>query len=288
MRRTSLKGVPAPSKPKRSSQRSVLLIGAGRMGSALIKGWIAAGRFSPIHVVEPAPSAALKTLARKRAIVLHAGLPQALPRLAAVVLAIKPQVLKGEDTLLKALGQAGALVLSIAAGVGTPLLRQKVGRGGPLVRAMPNTPGAIGRGITVLCAGGKLSPADRVLAEALMAALGETLWLRDEALMDAVTAVSGSGPAYVFLMAEVLAAAGRAQGLDAGIADRLARATVSGAGALIAADARPASELRKEVTSPGGTTEAALKVLMGFDGLEALMQRAVDAATRRGRELGKA
>ncbi len=258
------------------------------MGSALIKGWIAAGRFSPIHVVEPAPSAALKTLARKRAIILHAGLPEALPRLAAVVLAIKPQVLKGEDTLLKALGQAGALVLSIAAGVGTPLLRQKVGRGGPLVRAMPNTPGAIGRGITVLCAGGKLSPADRALAEALMAALGETLWLRDEALMDAVTAVSGSGPAYVFLMAEVLAAAGRAQGLDAAIADRLARATVSGAGALIDADARPASELRKEVTSPGGTTEAALKVLMSPDGLGSLMQRAVDDATRRGRELGKA
>ena len=153
---------------------------------------------------------------------------------------------------------------------------------------MPNTPGAIGRGITVLCAGGKLSAADRALAEELMAALGETLWLRDEALMDAVTAVSGSGPAYVFLMAEALAAAGRAQGLDAATAERLARATVSGAGALIAADARPASELRKEVTSPGGTTEAALNVLMAKDGLEPLMRRAVDAATRRGRELGKA
>jgi pyrroline-5-carboxylate reductase len=106
--------------------------------------------------------------------------------------------------------------------------------------------------------------------------------------MDAVTAVSGSGPAYVFLMAEVLAAAGRAQGLDAAIAERLARATVSGAGALIAGDARPVPELRKEVTSPGGTTEAALKVLMSPDGLESLMQRAIDAATRRGRELGKA
>jgi len=258
------------------------------MGFALLKGWIAAGRFSPIHVVEPTPSAALKALARKRVITLHARMPETLLALAAVVLAIKPQALKGEDTPLKALGKAGALVLSIAAGVGTPLLRQKVGRGGPLVRAMPNTPGAIGRGITVLCAGGKLSVADRALAEALMAALGETLWLRDEALMDAVTAVSGSGPAYVFLMAEVLAAAGRAQGLDAAIAERLARATVSGAGALIAGDARPVPELRKEVTSPGGTTEAALKVLMSPDGLESLMQRAIDAATRRGRELGKA
>src|SRR5688572_10595386 len=127
MRRTSLKGVRAPLKRKRTQKRSVLLIGAGRMGSALIKGWIAAGRFSPIHVVEPAPSAALKSLARKRAIILHGALPTALPRLAAVVLAVKPQVLKGEDKLLKTLGKSGALVLSIAAGIGTPLLRQKVG-----------------------------------------------------------------------------------------------------------------------------------------------------------------
>jgi pyrroline-5-carboxylate reductase len=258
------------------------------MGFALIKGWVAAGLFSPIHVTEPAPSAALKSLARKGSIVLHSGLPDMLPRLAAVVLAIKPQVLKGEAKLLTSLGKSGALVLSIAAGIGTPLLRQKIGRRGPLVRAMPNTPGAIGRGITVLCAGGKLSASDRALAEDLMAALGETLWLRDEALMDAVTAVSGSGPAYVFLMAEALAAAGRAQGLDRATAERLARATVSGAGALIAADARPASELRKEVTSPGGTTEAALTVLMATGEFESLMQRAVDAATRRGRELGKA
>lgn len=258
------------------------------MGLALIKGWIAAGRFSPIHVVEPAPSPALRALVRKRAIVLHAGLPDTLPKLAAVVLAIKPQVLKGEDKLLKSIGKSGALLLSIAAGIGTALLRQKVGTGGPLVRAMPNTPGSIGRGITVLCAGGTLSPLSRALAEDLMSALGETLWLEDEALMDAVTSVSGSGPAYVFLMAEALAAAGRAQGLDGAFADRLARATVSGAGALIAADSRPASDLRKEVTSPGGTTEAALSVLMAKDGLEDLMRRAVDAATRRGRELGKA
>ncbi len=140
MRRTSLKGVRALLERKRTQKRSVLLIGAGRMGSALIKGWIAAGRFSPIHVVEPNPSAALRSLARKRGVILHAALPESPPQLAAVVLAIKPQVLKGEDKLLKILGKSGALVLSIAAGIGTPLLRQKVGRGGPLVRAMPNTP----------------------------------------------------------------------------------------------------------------------------------------------------
>ena len=258
------------------------------MGSALIKGWIGAKRFSGIHVVEPSPSPALKALARKRAIKLYPALPAALPPLAAVVLAIKPQVLKVEDTLLAALGKSGALVVSIAAGVGTGLLGRKLGRAVPLIRAMPNTPGAIGRGITVLCAAGALSAPHRALAEDLMSALGETLWLRDEALMDAVTAVSGSGPAYVFLTVEALAAAGRAQGLDGPTAERLARATVAGAGALLTADTRPASDLRTEVTSPGGTTEAALNVLMSSDGLETLMRHAVDAATRRGRELGKA
>jgi pyrroline-5-carboxylate reductase len=258
------------------------------MGSALLKGWIAAKPFSAIEVVEPAPAPALKALARKRAIVLYAGVPAKLPALDAVVLAIKPQVLKLEHELLRTLGNAGALVLSIAAGIGTDLLRQYLGGSLPLVRAMPNTPGAIGKGITVLCPGGNLSAADRGLAEQLMEPLGETLWLADEPLMDAVTAISGSGPAYVFLLVEALSAAGRAQGLDSATADRLARATVSGAGALIASDARPAAELRKEVTSPGGTTEAALNVLMDKDGLEGLMQKAIDAATRRGRELGKA
>jgi pyrroline-5-carboxylate reductase len=152
---------------------------------------------------------------------------------------------------------------------------------------MPNTPGAIGQGITVLYGDPSLASGDRALAEKLMTALGETLWLQDEGLMDAVTALSGSGPAYVFLMAEALAEAGRAQGLDAVTADRLARATVSGAGALLSADARAASELRREVTSPGGTTEAALRVLMAQDGLTDLMRRAITAATARGKELGK-
>jgi pyrroline-5-carboxylate reductase len=132
-----------------------------------------------------------------------------------------------------------------------------------------------------------LSDADRALAEALMASLGETLWLTDEALMDAVTAVSGSGPAYVFLLAEALAEAGRAEGLDAATAARLARATIAGSGALLAAGTRPAADLRKEVTSPGGTTEAALEVLMAPDGLTALMRRAIAAATARGKALGK-
>jgi pyrroline-5-carboxylate reductase len=267
---------------------AVLLIGAGRMGGALIKGWLAAKRFSAIHVVEPHPSDAVTALASARSISVHDGFEAgSLPPLDAVVLAVKPQILKGETALLQGLGKTGALVLSIAAGVTTGFLAVGLGPDARLVRAMPNTPGAIGQGITVLYADARLDTADRALAQMLMASLGETLWLEDEALMDAVTAVSGSGPAYVFLMAEALAQAGRAQGLDAATADRLARATISGAGALLAADPRAAAALRKEVTSPGGTTEAALDVLMAPDGLHELMGRAIAAATMRGKQLGK-
>jgi pyrroline-5-carboxylate reductase len=270
------------------SSGAVLLIGAGRMGGALIKGWIAAKSFSAIHVVEPFPSEGLKSASAERAIHLHGTFAaEELPSLSSIVLAVKPQVLKGETALLGALGKTGALVLSIAAGITTKRLATGLGSDRRLVRAMPNTPGAIGRGITVLYGAGALNDADRTLAEALMASLGETLWLENEALMDAVTAVSGSGPAYVFLLAEALAAAGQEQGLDAATADRLARATIAGAGALLAADTRPVAELRKEVTSPGGTTEAALEHLMASDGLMAIMRRAIAAATARGKTLGK-
>jgi pyrroline-5-carboxylate reductase len=266
---------------------AVALIGAGRMGGALIKGWVAAGNFSAIHVVEPQPSEAVKALA-SGAVRLHREFRAGeLPPLAAIVLALKPQVLKREGALLAAIGATGALVLSIAAGITTAFLASQLGGGARIVRAMPNTPGAIGHGITVLFANKGLGAAERALAEALMAALGETLWLDDETLMDAVTAVSGSGPAYVLLMAEALAEAGRAEGLDASTAEKLGRATVAGAGALLLADGRSAAELRQDVTSPGGTTEAALNVLMAQDGLAALLRRAVAAATARGKALGK-
>lgn len=267
-----------------SAGGDVLLVGAGRMGGALLKGWLAGGRFSAIRVIEPNPSAELRDLAAAKRILLEASFAAAR-KPAAIVLAMKPQIIKAEPALLRDLGRTEALVVSIAAGLGTELLGTLLGAS-RIARAMPNTPGAIGKGITALYGGSSLSAADRDLAEHLMSGLGETLWLADENLMDAVTAVSGSGPAYLFLMAEVLAAAGRAQGLDTASAERLARATVSGAGALLAADPRAAAELRMEVTSPGGTTEAALKVLMGEGGLDALVAKAVDAATRRGRELG--
>jgi pyrroline-5-carboxylate reductase len=267
---------------------AVLLIGAGRMGGALLKGWIAAKSFSVIHVLEPAPSKAVKALARTKKIKLHKAFELShLPPLAAAVLAMKPQLIKAEPALLNALGRLGALTLSIAAGTTTQFLGVALGGKAKIVRAMPNTPGSIGKGITVLYSGPGLTRADRALAETLTAPLGRTLWLEDESLMDAVTAVSGSGPAYVFLMTEAFAAAAREQGLDPVTAEKLARATVSGAGALLDADSRPAGELRQEVTSPGGTTEAALKVFMAPDGLETLMRRAIDAATKRGKELGK-
>jgi len=267
---------------------AVLLIGAGRMGGALIRGWIAAKSFSAIHVVEPLPSDDVKAALAERTIHLHAAFAaEELPSLSAVVLAVKPQVLKGETALLAELGRTGALILSIAAGITTERLTAGLGPRARLVRAMPNTPGAIGQGITVLYGAGTLSDTDRGLAEALMASLGETLWLTDEALMDAVTAVSGSGPAYVFLLVEALTEAARAEGLDAATAERLARATIAGSGALLAAGARPAAALRKEVTSPGGTTEAALEILMAPDGLSALMRKAIAAATARGKTLGK-
>lgn len=266
---------------------AVVLIGAGRMGGALLKGWIGSGRFSSIHAVEPAPSEWLKATASAGQIALHSVFDPALPKPAAIVLAIKPQVLKAGGELLQRLGATGALTVSIAAGVTTSFLMKHLGGTARVVRAMPNTPGAIGQGITVLYADSRLAQQDRAFAEGLVAPLGETLWIGAESLMDAVTAVSGSGPAYVFLFAEALAEAGRAEGLDEATAARLARATVSGAGALLASDSRSAAELRREVTSPGGTTEAALNVFMGEDALKRLVKRAVEAAARRGKELGK-
>jgi pyrroline-5-carboxylate reductase len=265
---------------------AVLLIGAGRMGGALLKGWLATHRFGAVRVVEPNPSDGLRELAGRGAIALSDRLEAGqLENLAAAVIAVKPQTLKAAPEWLLPLGRSGALVLSIAAGVPTGFFAAQFGSSGRIVRAMPNTPGAIGRGITALY-GSALTAADQALADALMLPLGQTLWVEDESWMDIVTAVSGSGPAYIFLLAEALAAAGRAEGLDEATAARLARATVAGAGALLDVDPRPAADLRKEVTSPGGTTEAALKVLMAEMGLEELMRRAVAAARKRGQELG--
>jgi pyrroline-5-carboxylate reductase len=189
--------------------------------------------------------------------------------------------------MLYAIAQSGALMISIAAGTTIRSLQRAWGGDARIVRAMPNLPGAIGHGISALYAPAKIARVDRVLAESLLAALGETLWVARESDIDAVTAVSGSGPAYVFLLAEALENAARAEGLSPEAAKRLARATVSGAGAMLDVDRREASELRRDVTSPGGTTEAALKILATPDGLPSLVARSVRAATRRAKELAQ-
>jgi pyrroline-5-carboxylate reductase len=258
----------------------ILLVGAGRMGGALLRGWIA-GAIGPVVVVEPRPSAALKKLKVRRV----ATIADAPAEARAVVVALKPQVLKTEAAALRRFNKA--LVVSIAAGTSTRTFTRAIGPGARVIRAMPNTPGSIGQGITALYAGKGIRPKDKALAVELLSALGETVWVKRETDIDAVTAVSGSGPAYVFLMVEALADAARAVGLPRPLAEKLARATVAGSGALLTADAStPAVDLRRNVTSPGGTTEAALQILMAKQGLTPLMRRAVAAARKRARALG--
>ncbi len=201
------------------------------------------------------------------------------------MLAVKPQAMEEVLPAYRRFAAGGALFVSIAAGKTLASFARALGGDAAVVRAMPNTPAAIGRGIAVACANARVSPAQRALAERLLAAVGEVGWVQDEALIDAVTAVSGSGPAYVFLLIECLAKAGEAAGLPAGLATRLARATVAGSGELARLSPESAAALREAVTSPGGTTRAALDVLMAKDGLEPLLRRAVLAAAKRSREL---
>jgi len=265
----------------------LLLVGAGRMGRALLKGWIAS-KLTPVVVIEPAPSAELKKLvARARAVIVPSVADANFSNARACVVALKPQVLRTEAARLRGIAESGATMISIAAGTTVQSLTKAWGRKARVVRAMPNTPGAIGHGITALFASSAAKPKDRKLAEELLKALGETVWLTRESDLDAVTAVSASGPAYVFLLVEALAEAARREGLPRAVAEKLARATVAGSGALLAADASSPEALRRAVTSPGGTTEAALKILMAREGLSALIARAVSAARKRAKELGE-
>jgi pyrroline-5-carboxylate reductase len=253
------------------------------MGSALLKGWIAGG-LSPLIAVEPNPSAGLKKFIHANRITLLASIDDVdATRIGACVIAMKPQILRTEAARLKPVAASGALMLSIAAGTRIESLRAAWGRSARIVRAMPNTPGSIGKGISALYAPRGITTAERARAEALLAGLGATVWVANEHAIDVVTAVSGSGPAYVFLLVECLADAAEAEGMPRDTAERLARATIMGAGALLEADLRPPSELRRDVTSPGGTTEAALGVLTKE--LPALIARAVAAARKRAGEL---
>lgn len=263
----------------------ILLQGAGRMGFALLSGWLSGGAIAPRPaVIEPNPSVEVTALARAGAIALNVP-PDQPPDIA--VIAVKPQVFADAVPALAGLLAPSTAVLSIAAGKSLAELARLLGGARPLVRVMPNTPAAIGAGISVACAGGRVSSELRAACTRLLEAGGAVAWIDDEALMDAVTAVSGSGPAYVFYFVECLAAAGRAAGLDTALALRLARETVTGAGALLKARGDDPGQLRTEVTSPGGTTQAALEVLMGKDGLARLLDEAVEAARKRSVELSK-
>ena len=261
---------------------TILLAGAGKMGGAMLTGWLNAGvALSRIAVIEPHLSEDLRKLAALD-LRINPTTDEAGP-LAALVVAVKPQTFGEAAALLKTFTQPSTLVVSIMAGV--TIARINAACGGAVVRAMPNTPAAIGRGMTVAAPAPSVSTAQRAFADALLRSTGKVEWVDDEALMDAVTAVSGSGPAYIFLLAEELARAGVAAGLPAELATKIARETVSGAGELLHQSDLDAAILRKNVTSPGGTTAAALDVLMGKDGLQELMTRAVAAATKRSKEL---
>ena len=264
---------------------SLLLVGCGKMGGALLSGWLAKGvAREAVTVIEPVALQAVSDRYKLSVVAAPDGLDPAL-RPAVVVFAVKPQGMDGIAPLYRRFARPETVFLSIAAGRTIGFLESHLGEGAAVVRSMPNTPAAVGRGITVACANGLVSEAQRAACQALLEAVGEVAWVDDEALLDAVTAVSGSGPAYVFLLIECLAHAGVEAGLDAGLAGRLARATVIGSGELARQSQHDAARLRADVTSPGGTTAAALDVLMAADGVQQLMTRAVAAATRRSKEL---
>ena len=263
---------------------TIVLAGAGKMGGAMLTGWLAQGLDARrVAVIEPHPSAEIDALLTK-GVRLNPS-PTDIGAVATLVVALKPQMFREAGAMLKSFMGSSTLLVSIMAG--TPIAALEEVRGGSVVRAMPNTPAAIGRGITVAVAAKKVSTGQREIADALLRATGSVEWVDQESLMDAVTAVSGSGPAYVFLLAEELARAGVAAGLPAELATKLARETVAGSGELLHRSDLSSATLRQNVTSPGGTTAAALDVLMGSDGLEKLMTRAVAAATQRSKDLAK-
>lgn len=265
----------------------LLLAGAGKMGGAILEGLLARGLDArKVIVQEPAPAPAVASLLADNGIDVVPSIDALTEPPGVILVAVKPQIMEEVLPGLAKLAGPKTLVVSIAAGRRLATF-EKYLPGAAVVRAMPNTPAAIRRGITVAVANAHVGPVQKAQASDLLSAVGDVLWIDDEAQMDAVTAVSGSGPAYVFLLAECLAEAGRAAGLDAELAAQLARATVAGSGALLEASDLSAEQLRKNVTSPGGTTAAALEILGGEDGLKKLMTAAVAAATKRGRDLAK-
>jgi pyrroline-5-carboxylate reductase len=265
-------------------RRSLVLVGCGKMGTAMLHGWLAGGAIRHFHVVEP--EGVPPGFAPTPEIAWHTTVDTVPGELVpdAIVLAVKPQVVDAVLPPYRRWARPETLFVSIVAGKTLAGLGHHLGPAA-VIRTMPNTAAAVGRAITVACANPRVSEEQRRLCDRLLAAIGESAWVEDEALLDAVTAVSGSGPAYVFLLIEALARAGEAEGLPPALALRLARSTVAGSGELARVSAESPATLRENVTSPGGTTRAALDVLMARDGLEPMIARAVTAAAARSRAL---
>lgn len=278
---------PQPPAPSPQSP-AVAFIGGGNMARSLVGGLVARGE-SPasIHVADPVADAR-QALERDFGVATHADNAEAARDAGTWVLAVKPQMMRAVCTGLAQLAQASRpLVVSIAAGITSAQLQRWLGGSAAVVRCMPNTPALLGAGVTGLFASAEVDADGRKRAEALLASAGETVWIEDEAQMDAVTAVSGSGPAYVFLLAEAMEDAGIAEGLPAATARSLALQTVLGAARMLTESGEPPAELRRRVTSPGGTTQAAIETFEA-GGLRALVAKAVANAAERGRELSQA
>ncbi len=268
-----------------SAKSPLVLVGAGKMGAALLKGWLDNGLDrKAVVVIDPKPPADSAAFLAAAGVKELPAAPKAI-KAKVIVVAVKPQIIGDVLPGLRGLVGRGTIILSIAAGTTLANLAAGIGDDSAIVRSIPNTPAQVGRGITAAIANEHVAKSGRALVTRLLEAVGEVVWVDDESLIDAVTAVSGSGPAYVFLLAEALAEAAVAAGLDPHSAAKLARATVTGAGELLYQSDLPAEHLRKNVTSPKGTTEAALKVLMAKNGLTPLMKKAVAAAKKRSRQL---
>lgn len=265
--------------------RPLLLVGCGKMGSAMLSGWLATGiAAAGVDVVEPLGAPAHDTADNVRIITDPKSLPDDYdPQV--VVFAVKPQLMDAVVPHYRRFANPGTLFLSIAAGTTIAVFENHLGAEAAIIRSMPNTPAAIGQGITVACPNAHATGSQIDVAQALLSAIGEALTVDEESMLDVVTAVSGSGPAYVFLLIESMAEAGVAAGLPPDLAERIALVTVAGAGQLALQSLETPSVLRENVTSPGGTTHEALQVLMAHDGLHPLMTKAISAAIRRSREL---
>lgn len=264
---------------------TLVLVGAGKMGGAMLEGWLKSGiKAEQVVALDPSPPPEVLALLQKHG-VRHNPAVATVKDAEVVLVAVKPQVM--EDVLpgVAGLKASRPLVISVVAGKTISAFARHFGEDAAIIRTIPNTPAAVGRGITAMAPNGHVSAGQLALATDLLSSIGEVVTVADETLIDAATAVSGSGPAYVFYLTECLAAAGVSSGLPEDVAIKLARATVAGAGELMRVSGLPAGTLRQNVTSPNGTTYAALQVLMAEGGLEPLMDKAIAAATRRSREL---